>query len=45
MPHEASDIKTLTDQQVYSGYQQQYQDREATEANEYSAGDIIFILG
>src|SRR4051812_2884219 len=33
--HDASDIKTLIGQQVYSGYQQQEQDREAAEANEY----------
>lgn len=32
---EASDIKTLIGQKVYSGYQQQQQDKKAAEANEY----------
>src|ERR1044071_7257105 len=35
--NEASDIKTLIGQQIYAGYEQQQQDREATEANEYEA--------
>lgn len=32
--YEASDIKTLVGQQVYAGYEQLEQDREATEVNE-----------
>jgi hypothetical protein len=33
--HSATDLKSLIGQQSYSGYQQQEQDREASEANEY----------
>ena len=32
-----TDLKSLIGQQSYTGYQQQEQDREATEANEYEA--------
>ena len=40
--NEASDIKTLIGQQIYAGYEQQQQDREATEANEYEPLSCYF---
>ena len=35
--YSATDLKTLIGQETYQGYEQQQQDREATEANEYEA--------
>jgi len=40
--YDATDIKSLVGQQVYSGYQQQQRDREAAEANEYEPLNCYF---